>query len=68
MRRTNPAIIPRNHYVEEALSSAVEDKNLSKYTILLEALQDPYDLDNKYCAFHHVTAPSNETYRTFCGT
>lgn len=68
MRRTNPAIIPRNHYVEEALSSAVEDKNLSKFTILLEALQDPYDLDNKYSAFHHVTAPSNETYRTFCGT
>jgi uncharacterized protein YdiU (UPF0061 family) len=66
MRASNPAVIPRNHRVEEALTAATEgDYSVTKN--LLGALQNPYvpPNDDTYTA---PPPPSNIPYRTFCGT
>ncbi len=68
MQAHNPAVIPRNHKVEEALAAASEHGDLSVMQRLLEVLAKPY-VDNEgraeYCT------PSGEApgaYQTFCGT
>ena len=43
MRTVNPAVIPRNHRVEEALSAAEEHDDLSVLHRLLAALASPYE-------------------------
>ena len=43
MRRANPAVIPRNHRVEEALEAAVQSGDLEPFNRLLEAVQNPYE-------------------------
>jgi uncharacterized protein YdiU (UPF0061 family) len=67
MRRHNPAVIPRNHKVEEALSAATCNADLSVMTRLLEVLSKPYDHDRDLPEF---TRPSRNPrpYQTFCGT
>ncbi len=67
MRRHNPAIIPRNHCVEEALSAAVEHGDLSVTHRLLEALADPYG-DNAPAEYRTPPPIGGTAYQTFCGT
>jgi uncharacterized protein YdiU (UPF0061 family) len=67
MRRHNPAVIPRNHNVEEALLAATRGGDLSVMTRLLEVLATPYDHDRDLPAFSAPGA-SAQPYRTFCGT
>ena len=67
MRNHNPAVIPRNHRVEEALVAA-EQGDLTVTTSLLDALTDPYadcDPDN---AYRQPPAPEERVCQTFCGT
>ena len=42
MRNTNPAVIPRNHRVEEALEAAVKQGDYSVMERLLDVLSSPY--------------------------
>jgi uncharacterized protein YdiU (UPF0061 family) len=67
MRRHNPAFIPRNHKVEEALSAATGSEDPSVMARLLQVLATPYDHERDLPAF---SAPSvaDGPYRTFCGT
>lgn len=63
----NPAVIPRNHRVAEALTAA-EQGDLAVTTSLLEALADPYaerDPDDRY---RQPPAPEEQVCQTFCGT
>jgi uncharacterized protein YdiU (UPF0061 family) len=60
----SPAVIPRNHRVEEALAAA-EKGNLTVMDNLLEALRKPYEDSETYGS---PPAPSACRYRTFCGT
>jgi uncharacterized protein YdiU (UPF0061 family) len=64
MRAANPAVIPRNHRVEEALEAA-STGDLGVMERLLRALADPYS-DNPENAGY--TEPSGKHCRTFCGT
>lgn len=67
MQRHNPAFIPRNHKVEEALAAAVVKGDLSVMERLLAVLAKPYDHTQRPQGDYG--APSNlESYRTFCGT
>src|SRR3954462_4710705 len=43
MRSVNPAVIPRNHRVEEALAAAEERDDLSVLRDLVAALARPYE-------------------------
>ncbi|MDW7674661.1 MAG: protein adenylyltransferase SelO family protein, partial [Bacillota bacterium] len=68
MRNSNPALIPRNHRVEEALEAAVTKGDYSVLERLLEALSKPYAHSPEqadYCTLPEIAAGP---YRTFCGT
>ena len=68
MQRANPAIVPRNHVVEAALTSASDDGDLAPLERLLAALATPYDHTRDDAAFRAPPAAAGAPYRTFCGT
>ncbi|MGA7827400.1 MAG: YdiU family protein [Geobacteraceae bacterium] len=68
MRAHNPAVIPRNHRVEEALEAAVERRDFTVMTRLLHALSRPYDERPEYDEYRLPPEPSDQCYQTFCGT
>ncbi|MCW2132333.1 protein adenylyltransferase SelO [Arthrobacter sp. VKM Ac-2550] len=67
MDRTNPAYIPRNHLVEEALAAAVED-DLEPFNQLLAAVTAPYEERHGLERYATAAPESFGPYRTFCGT
>jgi len=67
MDRANPAYIPRNHLVEEALDAAAGG-DLAPLRLLLDAVTGPFD---ERPGLERYAAPAPEDfgpYRTFCGT
>ncbi|MDE2389253.1 MAG: YdiU family protein [Betaproteobacteria bacterium] len=68
MQAHNPAIIPHNHRVEEALSAAAERGDYAPVQQLLAALADPYADVPEYYDYRTPPAPSERVYQTFCGT
>ena len=67
LRRHNPAVIPRNHNVEEALLAATSADDYSVMARLLDVLATPYDHERDAPAFS-TPGSGGEPYRTFCGT
>jgi uncharacterized protein YdiU (UPF0061 family) len=68
MDKTNPAIIPRNHLVEEALAAAVDHNDIKLVEQLLAVTATPYTpaADVRYM---QAPQPGFDThYKTFCGT
>ena len=68
MRNSNPAVIPRNHRVEEALEAAVKQGDYSVMERLLDVLSSPYAHSPEQAEYSTLPAPSTCPYRTFCGT
>jgi serine/tyrosine/threonine adenylyltransferase len=68
MRTSNPAVIPRNHRVEEALEAAVNEGDYSVMERLLDVLSDPYAHSGDQEEYCKLPAPSSLPYRTYCGT
>ncbi|HZK02115.1 MAG TPA: YdiU family protein [Anaerovoracaceae bacterium] len=68
MRSSNPALIPRNHKVEEALSAAVNEGDFGPAKRLLDALSEPFAHLPKHAHYADPPGPSSRPYRTFCGT
>ena len=68
MRSSNPAIIPRNHRVEEALEAAVKQGDYSVMERLLDVLSNPFAHSPEQADYSTLPAPSTRPYRTFCGT
>lgn len=68
MRNSNPAVIPRNHRVEEALEAAVKHGDYSVMERLLDVLSRPYAHSIEQADYSTLPAPSSCPYRTFCGT
>jgi uncharacterized protein YdiU (UPF0061 family) len=68
MRRVNPAFIPRNHRVEEALSAAFERNDYEPFDRLLKILARPFDDQPEFAEFAGPPPERIEGYRTFCGT
>ena len=67
IRAANPAVIPRNHLVEAALTAATQG-DMAPFTALLVAVQDPFGPEQGRETFTQP-APSNlGPYVTFCGT
>ncbi|MCL4066889.1 YdiU family protein [Pseudomonas sp. GX19020] len=64
LRAANPAVIPRNHRVEEALAAATEG-DLVPFRALLAAVQNPWE----EVEYYMLPAPQGfGRYVTFCGT
>ncbi|MCZ8516678.1 YdiU family protein [Paenibacillus filicis] len=68
MRSSNPALIPRNHRVEEALEAAVNQEDYSVMERLLDVLSNPYAHSPEQAEYSTLPAQSTCPYRTFCGT
>jgi uncharacterized protein YdiU (UPF0061 family) len=64
----NPAFIPRNHLVEEALSAAVNNGDLSAFEKLLAVLSSPYDDQPPHRLYAEPSRPDQIVRQTFCGT
>ncbi len=67
MRRTNPAVIPRNHRIEEAIKAAVSGDYTPFFT-LHEVLSTPFALAPDRAAYARAPLPDEEVRATFCGT
>ncbi|KPC77892.1 hypothetical protein ADL26_01440 [Thermoactinomyces vulgaris] len=67
MRNNNPALIPRNHRVEEALEAAVNGDN-SVMNQLLKALSNPFAHSPEQADYCTLPPESSQPYRTYCGT
>jgi uncharacterized protein YdiU (UPF0061 family) len=68
MRSSNPAVIPRNYRVEEALKAAEDDGNFKVMEQLLDVLASPYMRSHKLEEFCTPAPQSAVPYRTYCGT
>ena len=68
MRANNPAVIPRNHQVEAAISAAVARGDFAPMEALLAVLSTPFDHQPEHAEYSTPPAPGERVYQTFCGT
>jgi uncharacterized protein YdiU (UPF0061 family) len=68
MRTANPAFIPRNHLVEEAISAAVSKGDFSLFETLLDVLARPYEDQPNFGPYAEPPRPEQVVHQTFCGT
>lgn len=68
MRQVNPAFIPRNHRVEQAIEAAVKQEDFTVFGDLLAVLARPYDDQPEYADYARPAAPDERVTQTFCGT
>ena len=67
MKSKNPAVIPRNHKVEEALEAA-NIGNLKPFEDLVSILKEPYTERAALKAYKEPLKSGVVDYKTFCGT
>ncbi len=68
MRNSNPAVIPRNRRVEDALDSAVSEGDYTLVEKLVGVLSEPFSYNAEQAAYAAPPDPSDGPYQTFCGT
>jgi len=67
MQAVNPAVIPRNHRIEEAIAAALQG-DLSLFKALLQALQKPFEELPEFASYVLPPQVEERVARTFCGT
>lgn len=67
MQAANPAVIPRNHRIEQAISAAVSG-DFAPFLALNRVLAHPFDLSAGDTAYALPPAAGEEVRQTFCGT
>jgi len=68
MRRVNPAFIPRNHLVEEALQAAIARDDFQPFEQMLDVVSRPYDDRPELARYTIPARPEECVHATFCGT
>jgi serine/tyrosine/threonine adenylyltransferase len=68
MRKVNPAFIPRNHRVEQALDTAIEYGDFSRFAELMTVLSRPYEDRADFADYANPPHADERVFRTFCGT
>ncbi|HEY2675378.1 MAG TPA: YdiU family protein [Steroidobacteraceae bacterium] len=68
MRRVNPAYIPRNHRIEQAIAAAIERQDFALFEDLANVLSQPYIERTAFERFADAPLPSERVLQTFCGT
>lgn len=68
MRANNPAVLPRNHRVEEALAAASDYGDYAVLARLLAAVSEPYAELPEYAAYRAPPTACERVRQTFCGT
>jgi serine/tyrosine/threonine adenylyltransferase len=67
MRRVNPAFIPRNHRIEEAITAARAD-DFAPFETLVRVLSHPFDDQPDAADLALPPRPEERVVATFCGT
>ncbi|MEM1365594.1 MAG: YdiU family protein [Pseudomonadota bacterium] len=68
MQLANPAVIPRNHRVEEAISAAAFENDFQPFHRLLDAVTDPWNATHANSWLTEPPTDANRVTHTFCGT
>jgi uncharacterized protein YdiU (UPF0061 family) len=68
MRQNNPAVIPRNHRVEEAIEASVNHQDYSVMHQLIKILSHPFAHTVEQESYAEIPEQTAMPYRTFCGT
>lgn len=68
LRSVNPAFIPRNHRIEEAIAAAIELGDYGPFATLHEVLARPFDDQPGREAYAEPPQDSERVTATFCGT
>jgi uncharacterized protein YdiU (UPF0061 family) len=68
MRRANPAFIPRNHRIEQAIAAAVDGGDFTLFERLGEVLERPYEDQPEFADLAEPPRPEERVRATFCGT
>jgi uncharacterized protein YdiU (UPF0061 family) len=67
MRGANPAFIPRNHRIEEAIVAAIAG-NFEPFEQLVTVLAQPFDEQPDFAHLATPPLPEERVRQTFCGT
>ncbi len=65
MLQVNPAFIPRNQFMEQIITAAMEAQDFAPFQQFLADLATPYQDNQRWMT---PPAPTSELYQTFCGT
>lgn len=68
MYMVNPAYIPRNHLVEEAISAAENQQDFKPFHALVDILAQPFEFDKSHARYAVPPRPEQVVSQTFCGT
>ncbi len=68
MRAVNPAFIPRNHLVEEALKAATAEEDFAPFDTLMTVLASPFEDRPEFSRYAKPPRPEQVVQATFCGT
>ncbi|MCE2027233.1 protein adenylyltransferase SelO [Sessilibacter corallicola] len=68
IRTINPAYIPRNHQVNQAIDQAVDQNDFSLFNTLVDLLEEPFTYKTELAQFAAAPEANETIFRTFCGT
>jgi len=68
MYAVNPAFIPRNHLVEEAIEAASNELDFEPFNTLVNVLEKPFEFDDTQARYAEPPQPEQVVRQTFCGT
>ncbi len=68
MRLANPAFIPRNHRVAQAIDAAVRRDDFEPFETLVRVLGRPYEDQPESLHLAEAPRPEERVTQTFCGT
>lgn len=68
MKQVNPAMIPRNYLVEEAIEETETTGKKTKLNELLSLIKNPYEYNEKQLAYVFPDDRRDDSYKTYCGT
>jgi uncharacterized protein YdiU (UPF0061 family) len=67
MKSVNPAFIPRNHRIQQAIDAA-QCGDFTRFEELNAVLSKPYEDQPEYADYLNPPKPEEVVHRTFCGT
>lgn len=68
MKQVNPALIPRNHLVQQALDEAEQKGSMEKAISLLQILENPYAYTEQQVQLEQLPPHDGGPFVTYCGT
>ena len=68
MRLANPAFVPRNHRVAQAIEAAVRRDDFGPFETLVRVLGRPYEDQPEFMHLADPPRPEERVLQTFCGT